>query len=562
MSFFSPASFAKTAEDRLSPRELLLLALVALTLFLPGFARLPPTDRDESRYLTTSERMAETGDIVDLRYQELPRYLQPAGIYWLQAAATTVFDSPAHTQVWAYRLPSLLAALAAVLMTGFAGARLFGRNTGLAAALILASCFSLNFEARIAKTDAVLLASITLAQLAMMRAYLAPTTAGRLNAVAFWAALGVGLMVKGPVILLVTGSTFLGLWAWDRKISWAKALRPTWGPLITLAIALPWYIAIGVKTDGDFYQRALMKNFLGKAGDSEQGHKGPFGYHLALLIVTFWPGSLLIFRAVGHAWRERVSAPGRFLLCWAIPTWILFELVATKLPHYVLPAYPPLALMAAAALFAPNSEAVKTPRWGRYLFWAVAALWVVISVILSLAAPIGLLQTEHRVSILAFVLGAGGLIAALAALGLLLRGQTLACVGALTLAAVFVWSNTFGLTLPQLQSLWLSPRIAAAARAVRGCETGKLVTTPYSEPSLVFLYGRDRTILTPDGPATVRALASDAACGVALVGAEDRIPFLTAAQAFGLPVRAVGKVTGQNYSTGDDQDLTLYRVGH
>ncbi len=556
MSFFTAG-----AEDRLSPRELLLLALVALTLFLPGFARLPPTDRDESRYLTTSERMAETGDIVDLRYQELPRYLQPAGIYWLQAASTTVFDSPAHTKVWAYRLPSLLAALAAVLMTGFAGARLFGRKAGLAAALILAGCFSLNFEARIAKTDAVLLASITLAQLAMMRAYVAPG-AGRLNAVAFWAALGVGLMIKGPVILLVTGSTFLSLWAWDRKVAWAKALRPAWGPLITLAVALPWYIAIGVKTDGDFYQRALMKNFLGKAGDSEQGHKGPFGYHLALLAVTFWPGSLLIFRAVGHAWRERVSAPGRFLLCWVVPTWILFELVATKLPHYVLPAFPPLALMAAAALFAPDSETAKTSRWGRYLFWAVAAIWVVISAVLALAAPIALIQIEHKTSILAFLLGIGGLIAALGALWLLLRGQTLACVGALTLAAVFVWSNTFGLTLPQLQSLWLSPRIAAAARAVRGCETGKLVTTPYSEPSLVFLYGRDRTVLAPDGPATVRALAADAACGVALVGAEDRLPFLTAARTFGLPVRAVAKVTGQNYSTGDDQDLTLYRVGH
>ena len=397
--------------ERLSLRDLALLFLVALALFLPGFTQLPPTDRDESRYLVTSERMAETGDVIDLRYQELPRYLQPAGVYWLQSAATTLFDSPNHTKVWVYRLPSLLAALAVVLATGFAGARLFGRTTGLAAALLLAGCFSLNFEARIAKTDAALLAAITAAQLAMMRAYLSPL-AGRLNAVLFWAALGVGLMIKGPVIVLVSGTTFAALAIWNRGASWAKRLRPAWGWLITLAVALPWYVAIGVKTDGDFYQRALMKNFLGKAGDSEQGHKGPFGYHFALLIVTLWPGSLLLFRAVGFAWRERVSPPIRFLLCWIIPSWILFELVATKLPHYVLPTFPALALLAAAALFAPDA---KPFRFGKVAFWLLAAVWLAVSFVLTFLAPIGLMQTEHRTSIPGFRRHPRGALAARAA---------------------------------------------------------------------------------------------------------------------------------------------------
>ena len=146
---------------RLSWREWLMLALASLALFLPGFASLPPTDRDESRYVVTSNRMVDTGDIVDLRFQDQPRYLQPAGIYWLQSASAAVFG---HDAIWAYRIPSLLGALLAVLMTGWLGVYFFGRQAGITAALLLATCFSLNFEARIAKIDAVLLASITAAQ--------------------------------------------------------------------------------------------------------------------------------------------------------------------------------------------------------------------------------------------------------------------------------------------------------------------------------------------------------------------------------------------------------------
>ena len=96
---------------------------------------------------------------------------------------------------------------------------------------------------------------------------------------------------------------------------------------------------------------------------------------------------------------------GRFLLCWIIPSWILFELVATKLPHYVLPTFPALALMAAAALFAPDA---KPFRFGKVAFWLLAAVWLAVSFVLTFLAPIGLMQTEHRTSIIAFVLAALG----------------------------------------------------------------------------------------------------------------------------------------------------------
>jgi 4-amino-4-deoxy-L-arabinose transferase-like glycosyltransferase len=538
---------------RLSWREWLMLALVSLTLFLPGLTTLPPTDRDESRYVVTSHRMVDTGDIVDLRFQDQPRYLQPAGIYWLQSVSAAAFGGADHDVIWAYRIPSLLGALAAVLMTGWLGVYFFGRQIGVAAALLLATCFSLNFEARIAKIDAVLLASITAAQLALMRAYLEPKV-GRWTSAGFWAALGVGLLVKGPLVVLVSGTTILALVIWDRKARWLLNLRPAWGPLLTLAIALPWFVAIGVITHGAFYNRSLMRNFLGKVGTSEQGHKGPPGYHLALLIGAFWPASLLAFRAVGFAWRERAAPTIRFLLCWLIPSWIVFELVATKLPHYVLPTYPALALIAAAALFAPQVE----NRGRALVFGLVCVLWLAVSAAIAGLGPALLIREQHLTDTLSIVLALLAFTGACASLYFLWRRRFEWVVIAMVAAALITWVNLFAVVAPRLTNVWLSSDINREARALVPCPNGRLVTTPYSEPSLVFLYGWRRTALSPDGAHAAADFAANAECNVALIGAGDAAAFVASLAQRGLAVRAAAHLDGRNYSNGSNLHLTFY----
>ncbi|MFL5333806.1 MAG: ArnT family glycosyltransferase, partial [Geminicoccaceae bacterium] len=102
---------------RARPLDLFLLLFLALALLLPGQTGIPPVDRDESRYAVATSQMLATGNLVDIRYQDVPRYLQPAGIYWLQSASVALFSSPEAREIWAYRLPSLAAAVAAVLLT-------------------------------------------------------------------------------------------------------------------------------------------------------------------------------------------------------------------------------------------------------------------------------------------------------------------------------------------------------------------------------------------------------------------------------------------------------------
>ena len=104
----------------------LFLALLCLAAFAPGIAALPPTDRDESRFVQATKQMAETGDYLDIRFQDVPRYKKPIGIYWLQSAALKLTGADPQTDVWAYRLASLAGGIVAVLGTAWLGTILFG----------------------------------------------------------------------------------------------------------------------------------------------------------------------------------------------------------------------------------------------------------------------------------------------------------------------------------------------------------------------------------------------------------------------------------------------------
>ena len=112
-------------------RRLLLIGIVALAVILPGIAAMPVTDRDEARFAQATKQMLESGDLIDIRFQDQPRWKKPAGIYWLQAVSTTAFGDGAASQIWAYRVPSALGALIAATLLGWAAAAQGDRIGGL-----------------------------------------------------------------------------------------------------------------------------------------------------------------------------------------------------------------------------------------------------------------------------------------------------------------------------------------------------------------------------------------------------------------------------------------------
>ena len=132
-------------------RNILILLTFSLLVFIPGISSIPPLDRDESRFAQASKQMIETGDYVDIRFQETPRYKKPVGAYWVQAATVNILSPDNLNSIWAYRIPSLLASLAAVILTYAIACLFVKREVALFSGILLASSFLINAEEQISK---------------------------------------------------------------------------------------------------------------------------------------------------------------------------------------------------------------------------------------------------------------------------------------------------------------------------------------------------------------------------------------------------------------------------
>ncbi|MDJ0929550.1 phospholipid carrier-dependent glycosyltransferase [Breoghania sp.] len=176
----------------------LLLVIVMLAAFLPGFWTVPPLDRDEPRFAKASKQMLETGNYSDIRFQQEVHYKKPVGIYWLQAAAAKVTGYDAEAPICVYWLSSIAGAILAVLLTFWAARAFTGSPQALVAALFVALALVVGVEARLAKTDAMLLATIVASQGALARIWLSGKPKQPLSLVlTFWIALGLGILIKG-----------------------------------------------------------------------------------------------------------------------------------------------------------------------------------------------------------------------------------------------------------------------------------------------------------------------------------------------------------------------------
>ncbi|WP_291841517.1 glycosyltransferase family 39 protein [Maricaulis sp.] len=352
-----------------------IIGLLAALSAMAGIFTLPPIDRDESRYAQATAQMLETGNYIEINYLDEPRNKKPVGIHWLQAAAVAIVSDADDRQIWAYRLPSVLGTILAALACFWGGQRLVGREAAFAGAALFATTVLLGVEGGIAKTDAMLVGCTTLAMAALANAR-GGTSPGWRTGLLFWASLGAGILIKGPVTPMVVGLTVAALVIWERRIAWLKPVLVWWGPLLAILIVAPWLVSIQIATDGGFLRDALGDDLAPKLVSADERHGGLPGYHLLVLPLVFFPATLFLIPGAGRvvaALREgddRLAGAARFLIAWAVPTWLLFEILPTKLPHYVLPVYPALALAAGWGLV----ELAKATRWQRWASWGLFAI--------------------------------------------------------------------------------------------------------------------------------------------------------------------------------------------
>jgi 4-amino-4-deoxy-L-arabinose transferase-like glycosyltransferase len=538
-----------------------IIAAVTLLAVLPGFFSMPPLDRDESRFAQASAQMLETGDFVHIRLQDEPRNKKPIGAYWAQAASVAMFSSAEARAIWAYRIPSLCGALLAAWATFWAGTALVGRRAAFAGAALLGASLLLSTEGMIAKTDALVAGFTTLAMAALARAYAGAGAAGTRTMLLFWVALAAGVLMKGPLTPLVVGLCVIALCAWERRWRWLKPLIDARGAALAAAIAAPWFIAIALD-DGRFFAQSLGGDVAPKLLRGDEDHGAPPGVHLALLAFLIFPATLGLLPAFGDGWRalraprdDAAHRATRFLVAWAAPIWLVFELAATKLAHYTLPAYPAIALLAGAGVL----------RWLDAGGWRKAALigcYLVGG--LGLAAVCAYLATlapgdpgaDLRRAVQAAIVAGGVLAMGATAMALARRADlVLAIAIATALALTFTAreriapeARTVLLTREAMQVIWreglhISPELP-------------LLSVGYREPSLVFMAGTN-TLLRQGGDA-----ARDAAPGqTALVDSRERLAFDVGLAARGLAFTPFGDaVRGHNYSNGESVTLQPGRV--
>jgi len=539
-------------------RAVAFLIVCGFLFFLPGLFHIGPIDRDEARFAQASKQMAETGDPVDIRFQDEVRYKKPVGIYWLQASVVKIAGKLGlprpEIRIWLYRVPSLFGAIGAVLLTYWTALAFVTRRGAVLAGLMMCSSVLLGIEARLATTDAVLLFTTTTVMGALARIYLSwqrgeafDRGAWALPAI-FWTAMAASVLVKGPLIFLIAGLTIAALGFLDRSVQWLRRLHPVPGVIWVLLLILPWFIAIYLKSGDSFFVNSVGGDMLSKVASPQESHGAPPGLYFVLFWVTFWPAATLAGVAAPAVWRARREPGAQFLLAWLVPSWIVFELIITKLPHYVLPLYPAIAILIVGAL---QSHALSRSAW----IVRGAAWWFVFPAVASVAAIVLGISVLKQPVFVAWPFAAAAMVFGLFAWWMYddvhaERSVLNSAASSLALSACI-----FGIVLPALTPLFPSVQIAKALRSVE-CKGPLAAAAGYQEPSLVFMVGT-RTLLT-NGTGAADFLRQGS-CRFALVEWREEKAFAQRAEAIGLHYALVTRIEGYNISQGREVSVAVFK---
>lgn len=350
----------ETFSIRPTPREILLAASL---LLLTGIVWLEPAgshlaEPDETRYAQIPREMLASGDFVTPRLNGVPYLEKPPLLYWANAAAFHVFgENP-----WAARLPARLASLGTVFLLLIAAGSLWGREAGLAAGLFYLLS-PLGFAlSRLNVTDGMLTFFFT-ATLLAARATIRRHEAGRptalLSAVTGLAAAG-AVLSKGAVGLVLPGAIIL-VWGLTRS---ARSLRPLFlGPAgaIFLLAAAPWFVVMERRHPGflDFF---FVREHLLRFTSTVHEREGPVFYFLLVFASGFVVGLPFLAASLVRSRRmvrERRESDDLFFLIWLVVVLAFFTLSRSKLAPYILPAFPPAAILAARAFATAGRRSLR-----------------------------------------------------------------------------------------------------------------------------------------------------------------------------------------------------------
>ncbi len=537
--------------------HLVLLVFVGVIVLFTNLGGSRLWDRDEPRNAGCALEMIQRGDWVVPVFNAELRTAKPVLLYWLIMSAYAVFG----VNEFAARFWSAALGLGTVLATYAIGRRLFNPAAALWAALILCTSVMFDVAAHAATPDSVLIFFATLAVMTFVLGTFKPKAADSEDAApelkiphsyfpglwpvaaVMYGLMGVAVLAKGPVGLVLP-TAVIGMFllimrlpastqaanvkqqTWLARLAkWCLAILRPFAPLnflrtcwsmrpitalaVALAVALPWYVWVGLRTDGRWLHDFFMNENIGRATRPMEKHGGSLLYYPAAIMAGFFPWSLLLLPVVADCVRrlkrrESWSVGYVLMTCWVGVYVGLFSLAKTKLPSYVTPCYPALALLAGCFVYHWTRGTSLTSRWWpRWSFGVLTVVGLAFTIAVPLLAQRFLPGEEW--------LGAIGLIPLIGAIVCLVlaeRRRPFASGVTFATTAVAFLTALFGFAAVRVDQHQESHVLLAAID--RQSQHPQVASYGCLEPSWVFYGGRPIRELTAESPSTFLARSHDA----------------------------------------------------
>lgn len=367
------------------PAAYAALGVLAAACFLPALGAYAPLDPTDSFFIESAREMLETGQWL-LPMNNYAQWLdKPILIFWAVLASYKAFGVSAFTA----RLASALPAIALTLLIFHHCRRYTDLRTALFASLIFLGMPLASVIGHICLSDMLL--SFLLAG-GFLNLFKRLTGGSLLSLLVGYVYIGLAVLCKGPVALLLTGCVvlaYLGASSQNLGRIWQKiwALHPIVGLIVVAAINGPWYWAAAQQTNGLFTHTFFVTQNFGRM-TGQVNHQEPFWFYIPVLLGGLFPWSMILadrWKLLPRIWRRRLM-PGKvsqlllFCLAWAATVIAGFSCISTKLPTYILPALPAVAIMGAFGL-----TSIVRNNAGKRLLWTgvIPALAAVVFVAMN-----------------------------------------------------------------------------------------------------------------------------------------------------------------------------------
>jgi 4-amino-4-deoxy-L-arabinose transferase-like glycosyltransferase len=368
-------------ENQPNRRDQILLLVLAVAVAFPFLGSFGLLEPDEGRFAQIGREMAASGDFLVPRLNGIEQFYKPPLVYWISAIGYRIFG----VTEWVARLPSALAFVGILWLTGWMGWRLCGRKVGWMAALILASMVEPYALGRQITLDMSLTFWVTAALACLVG--VATGVQGKGVGYLFFLCMGLGFLAKGPMAWVVPLSCAIP-WVWADRKSGKNLILP-WksGPLLTFGVAMSWFVVVCLKYP-ELWNYFLGYELVERFASTTHGRSKPWWFFLPILVIGTVPWTGFLPGLVRQSWgkiRERKMEP----VNWALGASVVIPFVVvscsgSKLLTYILPIYPSLALMLAIWLGGTACSRCEKIGWGFALIslgvfgpllWSVRHVW-------------------------------------------------------------------------------------------------------------------------------------------------------------------------------------------